>query len=378
MNVTNDQLVAGISEWMACESPSHDPAALWRMAELMRAHAAASGLRVTLAPTRAAPEAPELPLLTLTNRAEGDTRAGLLILGHLDTVHPIGTLAHNPVRIEGDKLYGPGGYDMKAGVYLAMTALGALAAPGSTPLPVDMLIVPDEEVGSHASRAAIEAHAKNARYCLVAEPARANGGRCVTARKGTGSLRLQVQGVAAHAGLAHEKGRSAVREMAHQILALEAMTDYPRGITVSVGTIEGGTTSNTVPAFCKCHVDFRFSDMVSANEIVQKMQALRPVGPDVTLAIAVDVNRPPMVRDAKAVALLERVQASAHAAGFALEEAPPTGGASDANFTSALGVPSLDALGADGDGAHTWHEHVLVSTLATRARFWHHLLAHLE
>ena len=378
MQVTNEQLVAGISQWMACESPSHDPAALWRMAELMRAHAEGSGLRVALSPVRATPEAPELPLLEITNRAAGDTRPGLLVLGHLDTVHPIGTLAHNPVRIEGGKLYGPGGYDMKAGVYMALTALGALAAPDATALPVDMLIVPDEEVGSHASRAAIEAHARNARYCLVAEPARAHGGRCVTARKGTGSLHLGVQGVAAHAGLAHEKGRSAVREMAHQILALEAMTDYPRGITVSVGTIEGGTTSNTVPAFCKCHVDFRFSDMVSADEIVQKMQALRPVGPDVQLSIDVEVNRPPMVRDAKAVALLERVQASARAAGFELGEAPPTGGASDANFTSALGVPSLDALGADGDGAHTWHEHVLVSTLATRTRFWHHLLAHLE
>ncbi|WP_313316114.1 M20 family metallopeptidase [Pulveribacter sp.] len=378
MNVTTEQLVAGISEWMACESPSHDAAALWRMAELIRTCAAESGLRVNVTPVRATPQAPELPLLSATNRAPGDTRPGLLILGHMDTVHPIGTLSANPVRIEGDKLYGPGGYDMKAGVYMALAALSALAQPGSTPLPVDMLVVPDEEVGSHASRASIEAYARNARYCLVAEPARANGGRCVTARKGTGNVHLQVQGVASHAGLAHEKGRSAVREMAHQVLALEAMTDYSRGITVSVGTIEGGTTSNTVPAFCKCHVDFRFSDMVSADEIVQKMNALRPVGEDVQLSVDVEVNRPPMVRDEKVVALLNRVQASAHAAGFDLEEAPPTGGASDANFTSALGVPSLDALGADGDGAHTWHEHIIISTLAKRTRFWHHLLANLD
>ena len=378
MNVTTEQLVAGISEWMACESPSHDPQALWRMAELMRVHGAAGGLRASLEPVRANAKAPELPLLAFTNRAAGDTRPGLLILGHLDTVHPVGTLAANPVRVEGDRLYGPGGYDMKAGVYLALTALRACARPGDTPLPVDMLVVPDEEVGSHASRASIEAYARNARYCLVAEPARANGGRCVTARKGTGTLQLQVQGVASHAGLAHEKGRSAIREMAHQVLALEAMTDYPRGITVSVGTIEGGTTSNTVPALCRCHVDFRFSDMVSADEIVQKMQALQPVGEGVQLKMEVDVNRPPMVRDDKVVALLERVQVSARAAGLELEEAPPTGGASDANFTSALGVPSLDALGADGDGAHTWHEHVLISTLATRTRFWHHLLTQLS
>ena len=267
---------------------------------------------------------------------------------------------------------------MKAGIYLVLTALGALAQPGATTLPVDLLIVPDEEVGSHASRATIEAFARKARYCLVCEPARANGGRCVTARKGTGNTVISVQGVASHAGLAHEQGRSAVREMAHQILALEAMTDYARGVTVSVGTIEGGTASNTVPAFCKCLVDFRFSDLVSANEVADRMRQLKPVGPDVVLDIDVEINRPPMVRDDRVVQLLHRAQQSAAAVGLVLEEAPPTGGGSDANFTSAVGVPSIDGLGADGDGAHTWHEHVLVSTLLTRTRFWHHLLTHLD
>ena len=323
-------------------------------------------------------DTPLLPLVHIHNRADGDTRSGLLILGHLDTVHPIGTLAHNPVRVEGDRFYGPGGYDMKAGIYLALTALGALAQPGATTLPVDLLIVPDEEVGSHASRATTEAFARKARYCLVCEPARANGGRCVTARKGSGNTVISVQGVASHAGLAHEQGRSAVREMAHQILALEAMTDYARGVTVSVGTIEGGTTSNTVPAFCKCLVDFRFTDLVSANAVADKMRQLKPVGPDVTLDIDVEINRPPMVRDDRVAQLLHRAQQSAAAVGLVLEEAPPTGGASDANFTSAVGTPSIDGLGADGDGAHTWSEHVLVSTLLTRTRFWHHLLTHLD
>lgn len=378
MQITTEQLVDGISQWMACESPSQDPTALWRMAELMREHAAGSGLRATLSVVQARPDAPELPLLEITNRAEDDTRPGILLLGHLDTVHPVGTLADNPVRTEGDKLYGPGGYDMKAGVYMALTALGALSRPGATALPVDFLIVPDEEVGSHASRAAIEAHAKSARYCLVAEPARANGGRCVTARKGTGVLDLRTHGVASHAGVAHEAGRSAVREMAHQILALEAMTDYARGVTVSVGTIEGGTSSNTVPALCRCEVDFRFPDLAAADELVQKMKALRPVDPDVRLSIDVDVNRPPMERTEQTAALLKKAQDSARAVGLELEEAPPTGGGSDANFTAALGVPSLDGLGADGNGAHTLHEHVLISTLALRTRFWHHLLAHLD
>lgn len=377
MQATTQQLVDGISEWMRCESPSSDPAALARMAEMMRAQAASLGLTAAVIETRVG-DGPALPLLHVTNRAAGDTRQGLLILGHLDTVHPIGMLNENPIRIEGDRLYGPGGYDMKAGVFLALTALGAAAAPGSTPLPVDLLVVPDEEVGSHASRKHIEAFARNAKYCLVAEPARANGGRCVTARKGTGMLRLGVKGLASHAGVAHDKGRSAIREMAHQILALEAMTNYERGVTVSVGKVEGGSATNTVPAFCKCVVDFRLPDLAAADELVGKMKALRPVGEGVSLDIDVEVNRPPMVKDAKAAALLERVQASATAAGFALEEAPPTGGGSDANFTSAMGVPSLDGLGADGDGAHTVTEYILVSTLEMRARFWHHLLTNLD
>ena len=381
MQTTTQQLVDGISDWMRCESPSSDPAALERMVEMMRAQAAAAGLRATVSATRAEGKhgaGPALPLLHITNRAKGDTRPGLLILGHSDTVHPIGMLADNPIRIEGDRLYGPGGYDMKAGIYLALTALSAAAKPGSTPLPVDLLIVPDEETGSHASRKHIEAFASNAKYCLVAEPARANGGRCVTARKGTGMLRLGVKGLASHAGVAHEKGRSAIREMAHQILALEAMTDYQRGVTVSVGKIEGGSATNTVPAFCKCVVDFRLPDLAAADELVGKMRALRPVGEGVSLDIDVEVNRPPMVKDAKAEALLARVQQSAKEDGFALEEAPPTGGGSDANFTSAMGVPSLDGLGADGDGAHTVTEYILVSTLEMRARFWHHLLKHLD
>ena len=381
MQANTQQLVAGISDWMRCESPSSDPAAIARMVEMMRAQAAAAGLRATVTETHAEfkdGKGPALPLLHITNRAEGDTRPGLLIMGHSDTVHPVGMLADNPIRIEGDRLYGPGGYDMKAGIYLALTAMSAAATPGSTPLPVDLLIVPDEETGSHASRKHIEAYAANAKYCLVAEPARANGGRCVTARKGTGMLRLGIKGLASHAGVAHDKGRSAIREMAHQILALEAMTNYERGVTVSVGKVEGGTATNTVPAFCKCVVDFRLPDLAAADELVGKMRALRPVGDGVSLDIDVEVNRPPMVKDAKAEALLARVQQSAKQAGFDLEEAPPTGGGSDANFTSAMGVPSLDGLGADGDGAHTVTEYILVSTLEMRARFWHHLLTHLD
>ncbi|OZI20730.1 peptidase [Bordetella genomosp. 9] len=367
-------IAAGLRPWIECESPTSSPEGVAAMARLVQAEAQAAGLRTELKPLGDRTG----PLLVVTNRAADDTRPGILILAHMDTVHPIGTLKETPYRIEGDKLYGPGCYDMKAGIYMALLAMGRLAAPGSTRLPIDMVLVPDEETGSHASRASIEAYARNARYGLVCEPARANGGKCVTARKGTGMVRLSVKGQAAHAGVSHEKGRSAIREMAHQILALESITDYERGVTVSVGTIEGGTATNTVPALCRCVVDFRVPDMPAAEDTLKRLRGLQPVGQDVSLDVDVELNRPPMVKTEATSQLLGKARLFATAAGFTLEDAPMTGGGSDANFTSAMGVPTLDGLGADGDGAHTLHEHILVSTLGARTQFWYLLLKDLE
>jgi len=367
------KIVADLTTWLQCESPSHSPKDVAAMVDIVRAYAADMGLRAEVSSL-----GDEVgPMLCASNRAPGDERPGILILGHLDTVHPVGTLVENPCRVEGDKLYGPGCYDMKAGIYLALTALGELSAPDATRLPVDFLLVPDEETGSHASRPAIEQYAARARYVLVTEPARANGGRCVTARKGTGMVKLAVRGRPAHAGVAHEKGRSAIREMAHQVLALEAMTDYERGVTVSVGTISGGTVTNTVPEHCRVMVDFRVPDMAAADDLVARIRALTPVGPDVELDIDVELNRPPMVKTEAQTALLARAQVCAREAGFALVDAPMTGGGSDANFTAALGIPTLDGLGADGDGAHTLWEHVQVSTLPMRLDFWRRLLRSL-
>jgi glutamate carboxypeptidase len=344
------------------------------MAQIVVKKAKDAGLIVDLSeigPTK-------LPLIHATNRAPGDTRPGLLLLAHIDTVHPHGTLQTNACRIEDDKLYGPGSFDMKGGTFLALTALGEFSKPGSTPMPVDFLLVPDEEVGSHASREHIEAFAKRAVYTLVPEPARPNGGRCVTGRKGTGLLKLTITGRPSHAGMAHEKGRSAIREMAHQILALEAMTDYSRGITVSVGTITGGTVTNTVPAHCEVMVDFRIPDEATGQEILTRMQALKAVDPDVTLNIEVELNRPAMVKSPAADKLLETLKPFATEAGFVLEEAPVSGGGSDANFTAAIGCPSIDGLGAEGDGAHTLREHIFVSTLPRRLQFWRNTLANLS
>jgi len=371
---TSAQIASGIQTWIRCESPSSSPQGIAAMAALVEQSARAAGLAAQLSSLGDTTG----PLLHISNRAAGDGRAGILILAHLDTVHPLGTLKQNECRIEGDRLYGPGGYDMKGGIYLALTALGRLAAPGSTALPVDFLLVPDEETGSHQSRAAIERYARQARYALVCEPASTGDGRCVTARKGTGLLHLKVQGRPAHAGVQHERGRSAIREMAHQVLALEAMTDYARGVTVSVGTISGGTVSNTVPSQCEAVVDFRVPDMQAAEDILAKMRALKPVGPDVALHIDAELNRPPMVRTDAVAGLLARAQVWAAEAGFALNEAPMTGGGSDANFTAALGIPTLDGLGVDGDGAHSLQEYLLVSTLAPRLAFWDLLLRHLD
>lgn len=367
------QLAEGIRTWIECESPSHDPDSVERMAQLVANQARTAGLSVTL--THAGPK--NLPILVASNRAPEDKRPGILLLAHLDTVHPIGTLLINPCRIEDDKLYGPGSFDMKGGTYLALTALGELATAGATPLPVDFLMVPDEEVGSHASRPAIEEYARRARYTLVCEPARPNGGKCVTARKGTGMTKLTVTGRPSHAGMAHEKGRSAIREMAHQIIALEAMTDYSRGITVSVGTITGGTVTNTVPSHCEVMVDFRIPDEAAGKEIEAKMLALKPVDPDTTLSIEVELNRPAMVKTPEAQVLLNQLIQYADAAGFELIDAPVTGGGSDANFTAALGIPSVDGLGAEGDGAHTLREYIFVSALPRRLQFWRHTLSHL-
>lgn len=367
-------ITAGISRWIECESPSHDKQALLRMADLLLSEARTMGLQcqaTTIGDDTG-------PLLHLHNRADNDTRAGIMVLAHYDTVHPIGTLEKNPCRIEGDNLYGPGTYDMKAGTWLALQAMGQYAQPGSSALPIDFVLVPDEEIGSYASRTHIEDFARQARYVLVCEPARADGGRCVTARKGTGFIHVSTRGRPAHAGVQHQKGRNAIQEMAHQILALQAMTDYERGITVSVGTITGGTTSNVVPEHCRVVCDFRIPDQQAGQWLQAQVAQLAAVDPDVELKAEFILNRPPMPRTEATVALLERAQQSALQVGLVLEEAPMTGGGSDANFTAAIGVPTLDGLGADGDGAHTLWEHIHVCTLPKRLEFWRHLLRTLD
>jgi len=370
-DITPDRLTDGIHEWVALETPPHDEPRLREFAELAMHQAQQSGLTAELIPVGAT----RLPLVRIV-AASANQEKPVLVLAHYDTVHPVGTVERNRLRMEDGRMYGPGTYDMKAGAYLALQALAARYRASQPARPVELLLVPDEETGSRLSRATIEARARDAAVALVAEPAR-TGGHCVTQRKGTGFVHMTAIGRPSHAGVEHAKGRSAIREIAHQALALEALTDYKQGITFSVGKIEGGTNRNVVPERASLQADFRVVTQEQADRILALVSALTPVIDGVKLEVQADLNRPPFKRGPRVDALLARARRVANATGFQLDEVPLTGGGSDGNFTSALGVPTLDGLGAEGDGAHTLHEYIDLASLPQRLAFWHALLGDL-
>ena len=366
-----DRLVAGIREWVACETPPHDEPRLRAFAELAADQAKRAGLRTELIPVGET----KLPLVQIVAESASAEKP-VLILAHYDTVHPVGTVERNRLRIEDGRMYGPGTYDMKAGGYLALQAMAALLRESPPARPVELLLVPDEETGSRLSRATIEARARDAAIALVAEPARI-GGHCVTSRKGTGFVNVTAIGRPSHAGVDHAKGRSAIREILHQAQALEAMTDYAQGITFNVGKIEGGTNRNVVPERASLQADFRVVTQEQAQRILQIVRALTPAVDGVKIEVEANLNRPPFERSPHVQSLLARAQRVARTTGFDLDEVPLTGGGSDGNFTAALGVPTLDGLGAEGDGAHTLNEYITLATLQQRLRFWHGLLRDL-
>ncbi len=296
---------------------------------------------------------------------EGATPSGgILVLSHVDTVHPLGTLAGPlPLRRDGDKLYGPGVFDMKGGLTLAVAAFRRLARAGiSCPLPVTFMFTPDEEVGSVASRRHIEAEAVRHKYVLVTEPKR-SGGKVLTSRKGTGRFLIEARGRPSHAGAAHDKGRSAIRAMARIILDIEGFTDYARGITTNVGLVSGGTGVNVIPEYCRINADMRIPDLQAAAEMEARFRALKSPDPDVEITVTGGMLRPPFERSPHVDLLFDRAAAVASTLGYTLQSGPRTGGGSDGNFTAALGVPTLDGLGVDGEGAHTMEEHLLVSSI---------------
>ena len=364
---TTEDLLEGIRAWVEIESKSSETAAVNRMMDV-----AANGFNEVGATVQRIAGTNGFGDHLSISSAWGGDGPGILVLSHLDTVHPEGTLKQNPFRVEGDKAYGPGIYDMKGGAYLAYAAFRSIAEAGvNTPLPIRFLIVSDEEVGSRTSREHIEAAARNAKYVLVTEPAR-DGGKIVTARKGSARYVISVEGRPAHSGSRHADGRSAIREMADQIIRLENMTDYDRELTFNVGRIEGGTTPNTIPQFCSAELDVRFARMEDAEESHAFVADLQPINPDVTVTVTGQINRPPYLKTQIVEPLLEQARRLASEIGFELIDTA-TGGGSDGNFTART-VPTLDGLGVDGADAHTLHEHLYVSSLVPRCTLQRRLM----
>jgi glutamate carboxypeptidase len=298
----------------------------------------------------------------------------ILVIGHLDTVWPVGTLQRMPFQLTAEgRARGPGIFDMKASVANLIEALRAITSQGlETKRPITVLLTCDEEIGSRTSRGLVEEEARRAAAALVLEPP-ITGGVVKTGRKGVGVFTLCAQGRAAHAGLDPSKGVNAIVELAHQTLQLSALNDYERGTTVNVGVFQGGTATNVVPAEATARVDVRFWTMEDGERIEQTIRNLKPKLAEAQLEISGGINRPPMQRSAGNVALFEHARTLAAELGFDLRDGV-VGGGSDGNFTAALGVPTLDGLGIDGAGAHADHEHIIVSDIPRRAALLTRLL----
>jgi glutamate carboxypeptidase len=366
-------MIEGIQRWVETESPTQSTQAVNRMIDVVQADVADLAVKVERVPGRNG----FADNLIVRNTAPGEG-PGIVILSHIDTVHPIGTLTSAlSFRRDGDRLYGPGLFDMKGGAYLALEAFRQVARQKTARLPITFVFTPDEEVGSPTSRAIIEAEAKRARYVLVTEPAR-DGGKIVTSRKGVGRFEVKTTGVPAHSGARHQDGRSAIKEMARQVLAIEAMTDYARGVTTTVGMIAGGTAPNVIPQHCHITVDLRVADVAAGEEFESKILGLQPFDPGVQLEVTGGMNRPPFEMSSAIEVLFRHAQAVARGIGFELQHTEMTGGGSDGNFTAALGVPTLDGLGIDGDGAHTQWEHGLISSIEPRTLLMRGLLETLQ
>ena len=358
------ETIAQLRAFVECESPSGDAAALRRFAELV-ASALGAEARVRFNGH-----------LTAEILLPGRKKSGqVLALGHLDTVWPIGTLKQMPFRQQDGRLWGPGVLDMKAGIAFFLAATRALRELDIlAPRRVLLQLNSDEETGSHSSRALTEKNAARSQCVLVLEPGTGLEGKLKTARKGVGDYRVTVRGKAAHAGVDFAAGASAVLELARQVLRIAAFTQVERGITVNPGVIGGGTRSNVVAAEASAHVDVRIPRLRDAAPLERKFQALRPVDRRCTIEVTGGINRPPMERTPGTVQLFRQAQRLGREIGVEIAESS-TGGGSDGNFTSALGIPTLDGLGGVGEGAHAAHESILIDRIADRVALLAKLLS---
>jgi glutamate carboxypeptidase len=359
--------VSTIEALARIESPSHDKAAVDRCGAELARRLQEIGGKVTLIPSDVGDHV----------RAEfGEGGDQVLLLGHFDTVWPIGTLERMPIVQKDGRLHGPGTFDMKAGISIAMLAGRALLAiVPRLPIRVVMLWTTDEEVGSRTGRPLLEAEARRSKAVFVLEPS-LPGGAVKTSRKGVGEFTLEVGGVAAHAGIDPGKGVSAVHELAQMVNALAPLNDLARGTSVNVGVFEGGTRSNVIAERARAIVDVRVPSADERRRVDAFVRALQPKNPRATLAISGGIDRPPLERTAAVVGLYELAREVAKGLGQELAEGG-TGGGSDGNFTAAIGVPTLDGLGAIGDGAHAVHEHVDIASLSWRTALVAGLIARL-
>jgi len=346
-----------LEQWVMLESPSSDHEAVNALGDLVARAFKGVGATVKCLPQTAFGDHLRI------SWGEGDRQ--LLLLGHMDTVWPMGEVQHRPFRVSQDKATGPGAFDMKGGLVIALYTAQALQELGLKPAHrLVFLFNSDEEVGSLTSRPFIEEEARHSEEVLVLEPSRDSA--LVTWRKGVGRFELEVQGVASHSGAAHERGVSAVQELAHQIIRLEAMTDYGRGTTVNVGVVEGGSKVNVRPASAWAAIDLRVLTAGEGRRMTEAILGLQPVNPETTLIISGGMNRPPWEESPASEALFERARRVGATLGFDLYPAG-TGGGSDGNFTASLGVPTLDGLGVVGNDAHALTEWVDLTSLPRRA-----------
>jgi glutamate carboxypeptidase len=354
----SDWLVEFIEDLASCESPTDDKAAVDRCGARLGEKLNELGAVVT---TVSSSVTGDQVMATF-----GSGQRQILMLGHIDTVWPLGQLERMPIRREHGRLHGPGVYDMKAGIGIATLAtravLGRRRLEGTR---LVMLWTTDEETGSEVSRALIEAQAKKSEAVLVFEPALADGG-LKTSRKGCGQYELVAHGISAHAGVDPRKGVSAIREIARQILALETLQDLDRGISVNVGLVLGGSRPNVVPEEARVTIDVRVPTKKDADRFNRSMHALTPQIAGARLTVTGGFERPPMERTAGVAQLFAVARAVADELEMNITEGS-TGGGSDGNFTAALGIPTLDGLGAIGDGAHALHEHVVIDALPPKA-----------
>ena len=363
-------LLSELSGWVKVETPTTDAASVNRLMDVAEGELTRAGAAVTRIPGRGGFGD------NLIARTPG-TGKPVLVAGHLDTVWSLGSLEAMPYRVDGPRAYGPGIHDMKAGSFIAFHAVRSiLRQQVETKRPITLLLTPDEEVGSPTSRDVIEREAAQSAFALIPEPA-GQDGAAVTARKGVGRFTMRITGIGAHSGTSFHEGASATVELAHQIIAINALVDTKRGITCNVAPVWGGTRPNVIAPDAGCEIDLRVSNAADGEEMERRLLALSGITSGCRVQVEGGMNRPPFKETPAITALYDRARAIAAGLGLAMPR-QTRGGGSDGNFTAAIGVPTLDGLGCLGSGAHASHEHILWNSLEPRAALMAGLLEALD